>query len=65
MDEKLIGKPVVAGSAAGVAIVSKEPLSFWGGLDTATGEIIDRRHERSGAIVTGRIFVLPQGRGSK
>jgi len=64
MDKKLIGKPVVAGSAEGIALVSREPLSFWGGLDTATGEIIDKRHERSGEIVTGRIFVFPQGRGS-
>jgi len=60
----LIGKPVVAGEASGVALVSKEPLSFWGGLCPHTGEIIDRRHERSGAIVTGRVFVFPQGRGS-
>ncbi|MBC7261132.1 MAG: DUF126 domain-containing protein, partial [Chloroflexi bacterium] len=41
-----------------------EPLSLWGGLNAYTGEIIDRRHERSGAIVTGKIFVFPQGRGS-
>jgi len=60
----LIGRPVVAGEASGVALVSKEPLSFWGGLCPRTGEIIDRRHERSGAIVTGRVFVFPQGRGS-
>lgn len=60
----LIGRPVVAGEAEGCALVSKEPLSFWGGLCPHTGEIIDRRHERSGAIVTGRVFVFPQGRGS-
>ena len=44
--------------------MSKEPLSFWGGLCPRTGEIIDRRHELSGATVTGRVFVFPQGRGS-
>jgi len=64
MDEILIGKPVIAGSAEGIALVSKETLSFWGGLDARTGEIIDRRHELSGEIVTGRIFVFPQGKGS-
>ncbi len=64
MDRILIGRPVIAGSAEGIALVSKEPLSFWGGLDASTGEIIDRRHERSGAIVTGRVFVFPQGKGS-
>ena len=64
MGKILIGKPVVPGSAEGVALVSREPISFWGGLCPHTGEIIDRRHELSGAIATGRIFVFPQGRGS-
>ncbi|MGB2806307.1 MAG: DUF126 domain-containing protein [Sedimentisphaerales bacterium] len=60
----LFGKPIVAGSATGTALVSKEPLSFWGGLSPHTGEIIDRRLQRSGANVTGRIFVFPRGKGS-
>lgn len=64
MERTLIGKPLVAGSAEGRAIVSTQPLSFWGGLSPRTGEVIDRRHERSGAIVTGKIFVFPQGKGS-
>jgi predicted aconitase with swiveling domain len=33
-------------------------------LNPRTGEIIDRRHERSGAIVTGKVLVFPQGKGS-
>jgi len=64
VEKILIGKPIVAGSAEGVALVSKEPISFWGGVCPRTGEIIDRRHELSGEIVTGRVFVFPQGRGS-
>ncbi len=60
----LKGKPVVGGEARGEAIVSGEPISFWGGIDPRTGEVIDRRHELSGANVTGRIFVFPTGRGS-
>jgi predicted aconitase with swiveling domain len=64
MARKLTGRPVVPGSAEGIALVTNEPLSLWGGLSPTTGEIIDRRHERSGAIVTGRVFVLPQGKGS-
>ena len=63
-DRILTGRPIVAGSAEGTALVSKEPLSFWGGLDLNTGRIIDRRHERSGEVMTGRIFVFPRGRGS-
>ena len=64
VERVLKGKAVIAGSARGTALVSKEPLSFWGGLSTETGEIIDRRHERSGAVVTGRVFVFPRGKGS-
>lgn len=51
-------------SVSGPALVSDKPLSFWGGYDPATGEIIDRRHPLSGQIAAGRIFVLPSGRGS-
>ena len=64
MERILSGRPVVAGSAEGTALVSREPISFWGGVSPRTGEIIDRRHELSGAVVTGRVFVFPQGKGS-
>jgi len=64
MERTLIGRAIVAGSAEGAALVSTEPLSFWGGVCPRTGAIIDRRHELSGANVTGKVFVLPTGRGS-
>lgn len=55
---------LVPGAAEGVALVLSEPLSLWGGLDPETGEIIDRRHPASGANVSGKVLVLPAGRGS-
>jgi len=64
MEMTLTGRPLVAGSAEGIALVSKEPLSLWGGVDPRSGQITDRRHERSGAIVTDRVFVFPRGKGS-
>ena len=64
MERVLKARVLVAGRAKGAATVSKEPLSLWGGLCPRTGEIIDRRHELAGRIVTGRILVLPGGRGS-
>jgi hypothetical protein len=64
MARVLIGKPLVAGSAEGRALVSRKPLSLWGGLCPETGAIIDRRHDLSGAVVTGRVFVFPSGKGS-
>ena len=60
----LSGKPFIAGSAKGIALVSREPLSFWGGYDWKTGEIIDRRHSLSGEIAKGRILAIPFTRGS-
>ncbi len=60
----ILGRAVVAGSAEGIALVAKQPLSFWGGLNPDSGEIIDRRHDRSGEVVSGKVFVFPQGKGS-
>ncbi|MFN8425100.1 MAG: hypothetical protein U0X87_02420 [Anaerolineales bacterium] len=39
-----------------IALVSREPLSFWGGYDWKTGEIIDRRHPLSGEIAKGEFL---------
>ena len=55
---------LVEGSASGDALVLDEPLSFWGGLDPLTGEIIEVNHPQRGQRVTGRILVMPSGRGS-
>lgn len=41
-----------------------EPLSLWGGLDPESGEVIDKRHPNSGSNVSGKILLLPAGRGS-
>jgi uncharacterized protein len=61
---KLQGKVIIPGEARGKALVSREPLSFWGGYDWKTGEIIDRRHMLSGAIAKDRILAIPFTRGS-
>jgi predicted aconitase with swiveling domain len=60
----LHGKAFIPGLACGEALVSREPLSFWGGYDWKTGEIIDRRHPLSGSIASGRILAIPFTRGS-
>ena len=55
---------LVAGAAAGRAVVLDEPLSLWGGLDPATGVIIDAHHPQNGVHVGETILVMPSGRGS-
>ena len=61
---RLTGRALVAGAAEGAVLYSSEPLSFWGGYDAETGEIIDRRHPLAGRIGTGRIMAIPATRGS-
>lgn len=48
----------------GAALVLDEPLSLWGGIDPATGEIVDGRHPQRGQRVTGRVLVMAAARGS-
>jgi uncharacterized protein len=55
---------LVPGAASGPILRLDEPLSFWGGLDPATGTIIDRLHPQRGANVAGRVLMMPAGRGS-
>jgi predicted aconitase with swiveling domain len=38
---------------SGGALVLDEPLSLWGGVDPATGEIIDAHHPQRGVNVSG------------
>jgi predicted aconitase with swiveling domain len=49
---------------SGRALLLDEGLSLWGGMDPATGLLIDARHPQLGASLTGRIVVMPSGRGS-
>ena len=60
----LQGRVIIRGEARVKALVGDEPLSFWGGYDWKTGEIIDRRHVLSGSIAKDRILAVPFTRGS-
>ena len=41
-----------------------EPLSFWGGLDPATGTILDQAHPQAGSSMADRVVAMPGSRGS-
>ncbi len=58
------GTPLIPGTVTARAAVSTEPLSFWGGYDAQSGEIIDRRHPLTGVRVAGRVLAVPLTRGS-
>jgi len=55
---------VIHGEAQGPLLYSDTPLSFWGGVNPLSGEIIDRHHPLSGQSLQGKILALPKGRGS-
>ncbi len=58
------GRAYAAGEAEGPALVLRAPLSFYGGVAVATGEIIDHSHPDRGRVVMGHVLVIPGGRGS-
>lgn len=60
----LSGRALVDGEASGLTLVLDEPLSFWGGLDPVTGRLIDPHHSQCGSTLTGRVLIMPSGRGS-
>lgn len=62
--ERIDGRVLLAGFAEGEVLALNEPLSLWGGLDPATGVIIDRQHPQAGQSVAGKIVAMPGSRGS-
>ena len=64
MGSVIRGEAVVPGRATGALLITREPLSFWGGYDQQTGEIIDRRHSLSGQVAAGKVLAVPFTRGS-
>ncbi len=58
------GRTISPGKAEGDAIVSSEPIGFYGGIDAKTGIVIEKGHPLEGESVTGKILVFPCGKGS-
>jgi len=61
---KLKGRAIFEGKAEGQALVSSSPMSFYGGVNPDTGEIVERGSELVGQSVKGRVLVFPHGKGS-
>ncbi len=60
----LHGRKVVGGCTEGEALVTKDTISGWGGIDPVKGIIIERRHELSGQSFTDKVLVFPGVKGS-
>jgi len=61
---KLKGRKIYKGVAEGEAIVTKDGISFYGGVDPDTGKVVEVGHELEGQSITGKILVFPTGKGS-
>ena len=61
---RIQGRTISKGCAEGKALVTREPLSFLGGVDSKTGVVMERGHELEGRSLKDKILLFPQGKGS-
>lgn len=60
----LQGRGIVGGVVEAEALVTRDPISGFGGIDVATGTVIEPRHELFGVCFTGKVLVFPGAKGS-
>ena len=58
------GRMISPGKVEGKAIVSPDPIGFYGGIDAKTGIVIEKDHQIEGKSVKNKILVFPCGKGS-
>ena len=58
------GRIIMKGNVQGMALVTSQPISFYGGVDPNTGIILEKGHALQGKSVKGKILVFPIGKGS-
>ena len=61
---ELKGRIISKGVAEGEALTTTQPISFYGGVDPNTSEILEKGHELQGKRVKDKILVFPNGKGS-
>lgn len=61
---ELRGRGLSRGEAEGELLLTTDDLSFLGGVDPETGEIVERGHDAEGRCVAGKVLAFPRGKGS-
>ncbi len=61
---RVYGRVISRGKAEGEAILTREPITFLGGVDPDTGVVVEKGHELEDRSVSGKILVFPWGKGS-
>ena len=57
-------RKISKGYAEGEVILTKDPLSFLGGVNPDEGIVIDSKHELYMRNIRGKVLVIPSGKGS-
>jgi len=60
----LKGRKIIGGVAEGEAVVTRQPISFLGGVNPDQGVVVEKGHELEGQSITNKIFIFPHGKGS-
>lgn len=58
------GRSICPGLAEGQALVTRQGVSFLGGVDPETGVITEVDHELHGQSMAGKVLILPALKGS-
>jgi predicted aconitase with swiveling domain len=61
---ELKGRIISKGTAEAEALTTIQPISFYGGVDPETSEILEKGHELQGKQIKDKILVFPTGKGS-
>ena len=64
MSQNIKCRMISKGKNSGKTIVTKDPISFLGGVDPNTGIVIDKKHELYDQCISDKILVIPSGKGS-
>ncbi|MBQ6444393.1 MAG: DUF126 domain-containing protein [Methanosphaera sp.] len=64
MSNEIKCRVISKGIEEGEAIVTKDSISFLGGVDPDTGIVIDKKHELYNQCITDKILIIPSGKGS-
>ena len=60
---KLNARKISKGKTKGKLLVSKDSISFFGGVDPDTGIVVEKGHDLEGKTITDKILVFPNGKG--
>jgi len=64
MDKTIKCRKISKGRAKGEVLITKDPISFLGGVDPHTGVVIEKGHDLYGEKISDKILVIPSGKGS-